>query len=499
MANDVFVGLQPAAVWQHFAAFTAIARPSGQEAAMADYVRNVAATHGFEVAGDTAGNVRVRVPATPGYESRPRVILQAHLDMVCSRDAEAGDLDPLHGRIRVFRARQVGQDVVEDPNGDWVKAFHTTLGADNGIGVAALLAVASDPGVVHGPMDLLFTVQEEAGLVGATALDAALLDARIVLNVDSEDQGVFTIGSAGGREILLHWPRCGLVGPGQAVALRVSIGGLRGGHSGVDINRGRLNAIRALASLLQYAGRRMPIQLASIVGGDRSNAIPRAVSATVVVTAADEALLRSQIGEAVEQLLAWSGEDEPGLRASVEAVTHDGPVHTASDTASLLNLVRAIPTGVIAMSQDLPGLVETSNNLGVVSTNSATVVLTCSSRSAVNAALDDVTATVTSVASLAGAGADPRPNYPGWKPDPASTTLATMTRTYRELFGHDAAVSAVHAGLECGVLNGKVPDLDIVSFGPTIAGAHSTQERVHIPSVANFYRLLGAALGALAA
>jgi dipeptidase D len=417
------------------------------------------------------------------------------MDMVCTRDADAGEYDPSLGKSRVFRAKEQGNDVVEAPNGDWLKAFRTTLGADDGVGVAAMLAVVADAGFSHGPLDLLFTVQEEAGLVGATNLDPTIIEGKILLNLDSEEEGIFTIGSAGGRDTQLGWVRSPLLGTGTAVARMVSITGLLGGHSGVDINRGRLNAIHGLVRLLQAAASCVPLQVASLDGGDRSNAIPREARAVVVLPQEDEALFRQAIDSATKELVAQYGTIEASIKVSVE-VARPGPAAALSAGSSvyLLSFLRTIPSGVIAMSVDLAGLVETSTSFGVVKTTAGSVDITCSSRSSVSAALDDVTATLTSTATVAGASAVPGPAYPGWKPDPNSPTLKVLRSTYKKLFSKDAEVAAVHAGLECGVINGKIPNLDTVSFGPTVVGAHSTRERVHIESVVKFYKLLTAAL-----
>ncbi len=495
MADNPYEGLEPRQLWSHFAEFTKIARPSGQETGMVNYIRTVAGTLGFQTVVDTAGNCRVRVPASKGREGAQRVILQGHMDMVCSRDNDAGEYDPLLGKIRVFRAREQGNDLVEDPNGEWLKAFRTTLGADDGVGVAAMLTVAADAAVSHGPLDLLFTVQEEAGLVGAANLNPTIVDGRILLNLDSEGEGIFTIGSAGGRETQIACARSPLFGTGNAIARTVSMTGLLGGHSGVDINRGRLNAIHGLVRLLQAAAATIPIQLVSIDGGDRSNAIPREARAVIVVSQQDEELLRHAIADATAALL----DQYRSIEANINVAVDDAQPRLTSALGTersigLLAFLRAIPSGVVAMSQDIQGLVETSTNLGVIKTTAGSIEITCSSRSSVSPALEDVTATLTSLAGLAGATAVPSAPYPGWKPNPNSPVLRVLKDVYETLFNTQAQVAAVHAGLECGVLSAKIPNLDMVSFGPTIVGAHSTRERVHIESVMKFYALLGAAL-----
>jgi dipeptidase D len=336
-------------------------------------------------------------------------------------------------------------------------------------------------------------------LVGASKLDPAILDGRILLNVDSEEDGVFTIGSAGGRETSVIWPRPRGAGVGNATVYKLTLSGLLGGHSGVDIHRGRLNGIRGLVRLLDFVSYALSIQIGDIEGGDRSNAIPREASAIIAIDPRDNDLLSGAIETGRRELQVQYNSIEPGIKISLDMLTaYHGSVLSPSDAIRLLQLLRSIPSGIVAMSQDLPGLVETSCNLGVIKTGAATVEITCNSRSSVKEALDDITATIVAIGSLADSGVGPGSAYPGWKPDPNAPTLTTLKAVYKGLFGADPQVAAVHAGLECGVLNGAIPGLDMVSFGPTIVGAHSTRERVHIGSVGRFYRLLSAGLAALA-
>jgi dipeptidase D len=499
MTGGPFDGLEPKRLWDHFAAINKIARPSGQEAEMSKYIQTVADSEGFESVIDEVGNLRVRVPATAGLEGKSRLILQGHMDMVCSRDSDAGEYDPTIGKIRVFRAKEQGNDVVEDPNGEWIKAYRTTLGADNGIGVAAMLAIVEDSSVAHGPLDLLFTVQEEAGLVGAAKLDASIIDGKTLLNLDSEDEGIFTIGSAGGRETFIKLFRQPGFGPGNEKVVEVILSGLLGGHSGVDIHRGRLNAIRGLVRILQSVAEKLPFRLISISGGDRSNAIPREARAKLLVADGTVTLIQEAVEAAGNNLAEQYRTIEPNLKVTIGIAVDTGLTSlNHHESLKLLFLLRSIPSGVIAMSQDLPGLVETSNNLGVVKTSATGIEMTCNSRSALNQALDDVTATLVGIGALSGAATEPAPSYPGWKPDPNSSALRILRTTYKTQFGKDSSVAAVHAGLECGVLNDKISGVDMVSFGPTVIGAHSTRERVQIESVKRFYQLLSAALGAFA-
>ena len=387
--------------------------------------------------------------------------------------------------------------MVEAPDGDWLKAEKTSLGADDGVGVASMLALAADPKVVHGPIDLLFTVEEESGLVGASNFDPLIVDGKIMLNLDSEENGVLTIGSAGGQSTEISWLRA-QSGVGSGVIARsIFVSGLKGGHSGTEINTGHLNAIKGLIRLVQRGASRVTLRVASIQGGDRANAIPREARAVVVLRNQDEAALRETVKEEAEILAAQFKGIEDGLKIAVDPAAVPTGAYSVTQTQSLLDLLRAIPSGVITMSQALPGLVESSNNLGVVATTDRGVDISCTSRSSVPEALADITATLVAVAELGGADALPSPTYPGWKPDPASPALLTVKKVYARLFGKEPSVAAVHAGLECGFIKAKLPAADIVSFGPTIVGAHSTRERVHIPSVVSYYQLLVAAVADL--
>ncbi|MDR3636560.1 MAG: beta-Ala-His dipeptidase [Isosphaeraceae bacterium] len=499
--DDPFAGLEPQALWAHFADFTKIARPSGREGLIGDRIVAWAqARPGFVAERDKVGNVIVQVPASPGREGKPAAILQGHLDMVCKREPTAGPYDPEQGHIRVIRAKKQGGQLVDDPNGDWIRADKTTLGADDGIGVAAMLAIAEDRAAVHGPLELLFTVGEEVGFTGAYGLDPSRLRGRTYLNLDSEEEGVLTIGSAGYRETALSWSRPLAPTPAGSVGMKLSVTGLRGGHSGVNINSGRLNAVRALARVLQEAKTVGALGLVSVAGGHPANAIPSDAKADIVLPAQSEAQLRGAV-EGARAVLAEQYPTEANLRVNVEALS---AVPTAAfavdDTTVLIDLLRAIPTGVIAMSQKIAmspkmaGLVETSNNLGEVSTAGAEVTIVCSTRSSVAAALEEVTGTLVSIAELAGAKATPGQVSPGWDPQPSSPIVDLVKRAYHRLYGSDPGVAAVHAGLECGLMVTKVHGLDAVSFGPTVHEAHSTQEGVEIASVKKFYDLLAAAL-----
>lgn len=478
-----FADLQPAPLWKHFEAITRIPRPSKQEGKMVAYVREWAKGRGFAVTNDGTGNLCVAVPASAGREKAKTVVLQSHLDMVCERNADS-PYDAEQGRIHAVR------------EGDWIIADGTTLGADNGIGVAAMLSVAEATEFQHGPLELLFTLDEETGLTGAKNLDASLLRGRILINLDSEDDGVLCVGCAGGTDTISRLTLARSPIPAGQKGLGVAVTGLQGGHSGTDIDKNRLNAIRAMTRILQDVAKKTPLLLRNIQGGNKRNAIPRECSVSLCCPAGIEQEVKQSI-DRTRQLLAtqYRGLDD-GLKVTVtdQALTAAETAFAAEQTGRLLDLLRAIPTGVVAMSQDIKGLVETSSNLSVISTSGDTVEIVCSSRSSNPGAMRDILDTLHALARLSGAKLEEKDGYPGWKPDMSSKALAATKQAYRNLFGTDPEVNAVHAGLECGLIGEQIPGMDMVSFGPQINGPHAPGERVQISSVAKFWKLLGAVL-----
>jgi len=481
--------LEPRLLWKNFDAIRAIPRPSKHEERIAAHVEGWAREHGFEVRRDAIGNVVVRVPATPGHEGAPTIVLQGHLDMVCEKNSDVE---------RDFMTQ--GIDVAVD--GDWVVARGTTLGADNGIGVATAMALAEDPSVTHGPLELLCTIDEETGLTGAKKLDPSLISGRIMLNLDTEEDGAVYIGCAGGvdstGEIKLSRRR-GLIG---STPVRIAVLGLRGGHSGLNIIENRGNAIRlAVRTVLAVIAADIEIDLVSIDGGSKHNAIPR--EAFVVVRIDDSQLDRLR-GVAASCLTAFREEfaaTDPDLTVTVEPIEDGNGVLRPLNVAArdrLLRLLDALPHGVLSMSRDVPGLVETSSNLAVVSTGGSSARIVTSQRSSVMPALYATQRQVRSALELAGAAVFSNDPYPGWKPNPDSPIVRKAIAVYRDLFGSEPAVKAIHAGLECGLLIEKIPDMDAVSIGPEIRGAHSPEERVQISSVQKFYRHTAAILKDLA-
>lgn len=475
--------LEPSLLWKHFDEFCKIPRCSGNEQAAADYVVSVAERNGLAYDRDEAGNVVVRKPASAGREASKTVVLQGHLDMVCEKNSDV-EHDFTKHPIKVE---------IQD---DWVTARGTTLGADNAIGVAAALAVLEDPGLVHGPIECLCTVDEETGLNGAKRLEPDFLRGRTLLNLDSGEDGVFTVGCAGGGDSLVTLPIARKSMPPEA-ALAVTLSGLRGGHSGIDIDKGGGNAIRLLARLLYQLGKQLPVELVSIEGGSKRNAIPREAEAVIGIPADSV----EQAREALDRLFADVDSEykavETGMKLMVEAQTVSGTALTPESQTQVFGLVLGFPTGVLAMSQEMAGLVETSTNLGVARTEDNAVQFHLSTRSSVNSAMYAVRDAIRAVSETAGAQVEQPPSYPGWTPDLESSLLQTMQEVYERLFGESVEMKAMHAGLETGVIGDKFPGMDMISFGAQLENAHSPSERVQVSSVARFWTLLTATLEAL--
>lgn len=478
--------LEPRLIWRHFEEMTKIPHGSGNEKAMADYVSGYARKKGWEVEKDRAGNLVVRVPATAGHQSAPTVVIQGHMDMVCEKNSDvAHDFlkDPL--RVRV--------------SGDWVTAEGTTLGADNGIGMSAALAAAEDESVVHGPLDLLFTVDEEVGLTGAGKVGKDMLKGRVMLNLDSEEIGVFTVGCAGGGDTTIRLPITWRNPARGAVALRVQVMGLKGGHSGIDIHEQRGNANRVMGRVLNRAAQKAKVHLASMKGGSKRNAIPRECEAVVVVPKDERRAFTNAVSKEEAVVKAELSKIDPGLRVAVSAVKESPKrVLDRDSMAKVLQLLLALPHGVEFMSYEIEGLVETSTNLATVDLESRAVVVGMSTRSSVVSALETLRDRIDAAAALAGAKTERNKPYPGWQPNLASNILKVAKDVYRREFNEEAKVEACHAGLECGILGEKFDGMDMISFGPTIQNPHSPEERVNIPSVTKFWGFLKAVLADLA-
>lgn len=482
MNNNVFNGLEPKILWQHFEAFTKIARPSGKEEQMVTYIKAWAAQYNFSVKTDAVGNLAVSVPATPGFETKPIVVLQGHLDMVCEKNSDSL-YDPELGKINVLK------------EGDWLKADGTTLGADNGVGVAAALSVAEDGAVKHGPLELLFTIDEETGMTGAGKLDPKILAGRLLLNLDSEDDKLLFVGCAGGTDIKITLTGAKEPLSGGWVGLQLTVSGLKGGHSGLDINNGRLNAIKTLVSLVADASANCLV--AEISGGNKRNAIPREAKMIIAMPLTEVAGFKEKIEQGRQGLI----KQYQGLDDGLEVNFEEKPIEKVFDQASsfkLLNLLRSVPFGVIGMSQSIKGLVETSTNFGVVATVDNQVELYCLLRSSTAFALAEAVKAHEALGHLAGAKVEQSGHYPGWQPNLASKTLVWAKQAFVELFGTEPEVTAIHAGLECGLIGQQVPGMDMVSFGPLALGAHAPGEQVSISSTQKFYQLLSRILEKIA-
>jgi len=479
--------LEPRPLWQHFDAILAIPRPSKHEERARRYVLDEAEKRGLRWRQDATGNVVVEKPASPGKEGAPVVVIQGHLDMVTEKNS---------GTVHDFER----DPIVPRREGEWVKATGTTLGADNGIGAAAMLAVMTADDLVHGPLELLFTVDEETGLTGVLALDpkAIALSGRRLLNLDSEEEGAVTIGCAGGSASHLTLALETAPAPTGATALDVKLSGLKGGHSGMEIHLQRGNAVKLLARALLAALQQTPFHLAAFQGGNKHNALPREATARVVVPAD----ARNAFAAAVERETAAIQDEirtaDPDLKIEIAEAPAAERVWTPAASRKALDLLNALPHGVQAMSNDIPSLVETSLNVATATSTDGALSILISIRSSVASAMRDTKRRLRAIAELAGAEVVETEGYSGWKPNPASPLLGRFQQVHQRLTGKDAELRAVHAGLECGVLGEKFRGMDMISFGPVIQGAHSPDERVEVESVGRFWGLLKEVLAELA-
>ena len=470
--------LEPRQVWEQFDAITRVPRPSKKEGRIIEWLVEFAREHGIEYQKDAIGNVVMRKPALAGMELRPKVILQAHMDMVCEKNSDVEfdfENDPIRTRI----------------DGDWVRAEGTTLGADCGIGMAAALAVMVDDTLRHGPVEALFTVDEETGLTGAFELGEGMLTGKYLINLDSEDEGEIFIGCAGGIDTVATFTYTPEPAPNNYAFFRVDVSDLQGGHSGDDIDKGRVNSNKTVARLLWAGMQGYDLRLSYFDGGNLRNAIPREAYAVfgVPIHLSKEFLKFFNAFKA--ELEAEFKYREPSFRMTLNEMPQVDTVLDAQTQQGLVYSLVGVPNGVIAMSFSMPGLVETSTNLASVKFGKDnTIVVTSSQRSSVESAKLYAMQTVESVFTLAGADVAHSDGYPGWAPNPDSELLRRTVETYRELFAAEPKVRAIHAGLECGLFLEKYPDLEMVSFGPTLRGVHSPDERLEIATVPKFWQLL---------
>lgn len=477
--------LKPQLLWKHFAEISKIPRSSKNEQRVGEYIIGVAKRLGYLHEKDSVGNIVVHTPANRGNERAPTVVLQGHTDMVCEKNKEVQH-DFTKDSITLSRSD------------GYIKAKGTTLGSDNGIGISAAIAVMEDNTLSHGPLELLFTVDEETGLTGAVNLKNDFLKGRILLNLDSEEEGSLYVGCAGGQDTIAKIPLEFEPVPPNSVALNVFLGGLKGGHSGLDINASRANAIKLITRVLWKLQRDLDARLVKLEGGSKRNAIPREAEAVLCVPK-DKAEVFKRTLQTLQNIFT---QEFFGIEANVHLTA--GEVATPEKVISkpmqkrILYLLYALPHGVIKMSADIPGLVETSTNLATVSTKQNAIIIGTSQRSSIETEKENTVLQVRAVCLLAGATVETTDGYPGWKPNMASKTLSLAISTYKRLFGNEPEVKAVHAGLECGIIGEKYPRMDMISFGPTIEGAHSPEERVHIESVEKFWKFLTEMLKELA-
>ncbi len=476
MNKEIFK-LEPQRVWKHFHSLTQIPRPSKSERAVIDFVVKFGKNLGLETMVDEVGNVIIRKPATPGMENRKGVVLQGHLDMVPQKNS-----DKVH-------------DFEKDPieafvDGEWVTANGTTLGADNGIGVAAAMAVLEANDLQHGPIEALFTIDEETGMTGAFGLKPGLLKGDILINMDSEDEGELYVGCAGGLDANIEFTAKIEQTPSGMVAYKLSISGLKGGHSGIDINLGRGNSIKLLFRFLYYAEKEFGLRVASIDGGSLRNAIPREAFAEVLVPASKSNDFERAVKNYESIYKAEFALTEPSLSITFVKTANLSKVLDKETQSRVIRAFFGCPNGVIRLSDSIPGLVETSNNLARVYTDGEKVKGQCLLRSSVDSAKDALAQKMAAIFELANAKIQFTGGYPGWKPNPNSAILKVMQDVYKKKFGKIPEIKAIHAGLECGLLGGVYPSWDMISFGPTIRHPHSPDEKVHIESVQKFWAFL---------
>lgn len=469
--------LEPKAVWEIFQELCDIPRPSKVEQKAVEYAKNFGENLGLETYVDEVGNVIIKKPATPGMEDRKTVLLQGHLDMVPQKNNDIKhnfETDPIQAYV----------------DGEWVTAKDTTLGADNGIGVAASLAVLKATNLVHGPLEVLLTVDEETGMTGAENLKAGLLNADIMINTDSEDEGELYIGCAGGVDTNAKFYYKEESVPADSTAFRIDVKGLKGGHSGLDIPLGRGNANKILNRILYAVNKTLEIRIADIQSGSLRNAIPREGFAIVTVLNAQVGEFKNFIDELTPQIKSELSVTEPGLVITYAAADMPAKVIDEKTHNNLIKALYGFPNGVIRMSDAMEGLVETSTNLAIVAKREGFIEVASLQRSSVDSAKEDLANMIRCVLELAGAEVVHEGAYPGWNPNINSPILKTMQDVYNNKWGKVPAIKAIHAGLECGIIMENYPNLDTISFGPTIRFPHSPDEKVNIKTVGMFYDFL---------
>ena len=473
--------LYPQPLWQWFEQICAIPHPSKHEHALSQHIQQWAKAQGLAVVEDKVGNLIIRKPATAGMENCKIVVLQAHIDMVPQKNAD---------KVHNFETDPIEAYV----DGDWVKARGTTLGSDNGIGMSSALAVLGSKDIKHGPLEVLLTIDEEAGMTGAFGLEAGYLDAEILINTDSEQEGEIYMGCAGGVDAQISVPMSWQAPEQSNASFSLTMSGLKGGHSGVNIHLGRGNANKLLARFLFKYSDELALELVSFSGGSLRNAIPREANVQFMLPVENIDALK----QAIESFQALVREElavaDPGMLLSLATI--DAPTKVMGEEAqnTLIDLLHACPNGVMRMSDEVEGVTETSLNIGVISTEDESVEILCLIRSLIDSGREEITGMLTALSNLSGASIDLSGAYPGWKPDTSSPVMAIVRDTYNDIYKKDPTVMVIHAGLECGLFKEPYPLMDMVSIGPTIRYPHSPDEMVNITTVGQYWELLLAVL-----
>lgn len=475
--NDTIKQLQPTALWSHFAELNAVPRPSKKEEKVIAFMKAFGESLGLPVQVDKVGNVIIKKPASAGMEDRQTIVLQSHLDMVHQKNSDTQ-----------FDFNTQGIDMYVD--GDWVKAKGTTLGADNGIGVASIMALLSSTDIAHPPIEALFTIDEETGMTGALNLEGGLLDGHILLNLDTEEDHELTIGCAGGIDLTAQGTYDAVAATAGQTAFTIQVKGLTGGHSGGDIHLGRGNANKLMNRILYTLQQQHNIGISSIDGGSLRNAIPRESVAVITIAKEKNDALRALFTDLAATLKAEYATTDPQLDLVIEEAALPEKVMEPAFQNKILRALYTCPNGIYRMSPDIKGLVQSSNNLARVLIKDGSCSIQCLTRSSVDSEKTDLANAICSALELAGASVSRNNGYPGWQPNPDAPIIKLMSGLYTELFGESANVNAVHAGLECGILGTNYPGMQMISFGPNIYGAHSPDERVQISSVQKFWKYL---------
>jgi len=475
--------LEPKELWGNFYHLTRCPRPSKHEEVVREFLVNWAKERNIACRVDAIGNIIMSKPATKGMENRCPVVLQAHMDMVPQARA---------GKVHDFIKDPIETKIVDG----WVYACDTTLGADDGLGVAAAMAVLESDTIQHGPIEALFTTDEETGMTGAFGLKAGELKGKYLLNLDSETEGELYVGCAGGIDASLHIPYTTEKAPADHIAMKLSIGGLKGGHSGMEINTGRANANKILFRHIRWVAE-CGIRLASVSGGNMRNAIPRDAELVFTMPKVHKDCIVAEFQKVAGWVKAELKSVEPDFFMKCEEVAMPAQVMTDADTQKVISLVMVAPNGVIRMSKDMEGLVETSLNLAIMQTDGKQFLVHALLRSSVDSAKEALAERLVCLAEMVGGKCELSGAYPGWKPNMESGLLKTMKATYQKLYGKEPAIMAIHAGLECGLLGGTYPEMEMISFGPTLNSPHSPDERANIESSKKFFDYLVAALAAM--